>query len=109
MMEAERTSKTLLKFYQNTRRYNPEDSHLRTHRREGLKSYLVTLVSSIDDVDEDYYPYFLLLRSTIDVSTYNTPVQYDEHVSSNYAHYSCEWLPRHTTAQSSGLVGAVSL
>jgi hypothetical protein len=22
-----------------TRRYNPEDSHLRTHRREDLKSY----------------------------------------------------------------------
>jgi hypothetical protein len=22
-----------------TRRYNPEDSHLRTHRRENLKSY----------------------------------------------------------------------
>jgi hypothetical protein len=28
-------------FYQTTRRYNPEDSHLRTHRRENLKSYLV--------------------------------------------------------------------
>jgi hypothetical protein len=26
-------------FYQTTRRYNPEDSHLRTHRRENLKSY----------------------------------------------------------------------
>jgi hypothetical protein len=25
-------------FYQTTRRYNPEDSHLRTHRRENLKS-----------------------------------------------------------------------
>jgi hypothetical protein len=29
--------------YQTTRRYNPEDSHLRTHRRENLKSYLVIL------------------------------------------------------------------
>jgi hypothetical protein len=27
--------------YQTTRRYNPEDSHLRTHRRENLKSYSV--------------------------------------------------------------------
>jgi hypothetical protein len=27
-------------FYQNTRCYNPEDSHLHTHRRENLKSYL---------------------------------------------------------------------
>jgi hypothetical protein len=39
MMEAARTSETLVNFYQTTRRYNPEDSHLRTHRRENLKSY----------------------------------------------------------------------
>jgi hypothetical protein len=35
------TSETLVNFYQTTRRYNPEDSHLRTHRRENLKSYLL--------------------------------------------------------------------
>jgi hypothetical protein len=28
-------------FYQTTRRYKPEDSHLRIHRRENLKSYFV--------------------------------------------------------------------
>jgi hypothetical protein len=28
MMEAARTSETLVNFYQATRRYNPEDSHL---------------------------------------------------------------------------------
>jgi hypothetical protein len=39
MMEAARTSETLIIFYQTTRRYNPEDSHIRTHRRENLKSY----------------------------------------------------------------------
>jgi hypothetical protein len=39
MMEAARTSETLVNFYQTTRRYNPEDSHLRTHHRENLKSY----------------------------------------------------------------------
>jgi hypothetical protein len=39
MMEAARTSETLVNFYQTARRYNPEDSHLRTHRRENLKSY----------------------------------------------------------------------
>jgi hypothetical protein len=38
MMEAARTSETLVNFFQTTRRYNPEDSHLRTHRRENLKS-----------------------------------------------------------------------
>jgi hypothetical protein len=32
---------TLVNFYQTTRRYNPEDSHLHTHRRENLKSYLL--------------------------------------------------------------------
>jgi hypothetical protein len=39
MMEAARSSETLVNFYQTTRRYNPEDSHLRAHRRENLKSY----------------------------------------------------------------------
>jgi hypothetical protein len=38
MMEAARTSETLVN-YQTTRRYNTEDSHLHTHRRENLKSY----------------------------------------------------------------------
>jgi hypothetical protein len=28
MMEAARTSETLVNFYQTTRRYNPEDSHV---------------------------------------------------------------------------------
>jgi hypothetical protein len=40
-MEAAKTFETLVNFYQITRRYNPEDSHLRTHRRENLKSYLI--------------------------------------------------------------------
>jgi hypothetical protein len=40
-MEAARTSETLVNLYQTTRRYNSEDSHLRTHRRENLKSYLI--------------------------------------------------------------------
>jgi hypothetical protein len=43
MMEAARSSETLVNFYQTTRRYNPEDSHLRTNRRENLKSYLINI------------------------------------------------------------------
>jgi hypothetical protein len=43
MMEAARASETLVNFYQTTRRYNPEDSRLRTHRRENLKSYILIL------------------------------------------------------------------
>jgi hypothetical protein len=42
MMEVARTSETLINFYQTTRRYNPEDSHLHTHRRENLKSYVIS-------------------------------------------------------------------
>jgi hypothetical protein len=38
MMEAARTSETLVNFYQTTPRYKPEDGHLSTHRRENLKS-----------------------------------------------------------------------
>jgi hypothetical protein len=39
MMEAASTSETSVNFYQTTRRYNPEYSHLHTRRRENLKSY----------------------------------------------------------------------
>jgi hypothetical protein len=45
MMEAAKTSETLVNFYQTTRHYNPEDSHIRTHRRENLKSYSLNSVS----------------------------------------------------------------
>jgi hypothetical protein len=40
MMEAASTSKTSVNFYHTTQRYNPEDSHLSTLRRENLKSHL---------------------------------------------------------------------
>jgi hypothetical protein len=49
MMEAARTSETLVNFYQTTWRYNPEDSHLRTHRRENLNSYLINL-SAVSEI-----------------------------------------------------------
>jgi hypothetical protein len=39
MTEAASTSKTSVNFYQSTWRYNPEDSHLQTHRRENLNSH----------------------------------------------------------------------
>jgi hypothetical protein len=41
MIKAASTSETFVNFYQTTRRYNPEDSHLRTHRRENLKSHII--------------------------------------------------------------------
>jgi hypothetical protein len=39
MMEAARTSETLVTFHQTTRRYNLEDSHLHSRLRENLKFY----------------------------------------------------------------------
>jgi hypothetical protein len=47
MMEAARTSETLVQLYQTTRCYNPEDSHLHTHHRENLKSYMIVCAQSI--------------------------------------------------------------
>jgi hypothetical protein len=46
MMEAARTSETLVNFYQSTRCYNPGDSNLHTHRRENLKSYTQGCISN---------------------------------------------------------------
>jgi hypothetical protein len=46
MMEAARTSETLVNFYQTAQRYNPEDSHLHTHRRDNLKSYMTSIYLS---------------------------------------------------------------
>jgi hypothetical protein len=40
MMEAVRTSEALVSFHQFARRYNPEDSHFHTYRRENLTSYI---------------------------------------------------------------------
>jgi hypothetical protein len=39
MMEAVSTSETLVNFYQTTRRYNPEDSHLYNRRRGNHKCH----------------------------------------------------------------------
>jgi hypothetical protein len=44
MMEAARSSEASVNFYQTTRRYNPEDSHLLTNCRENLKSYICNSV-----------------------------------------------------------------
>jgi hypothetical protein len=40
MMEAVSISETSVHFYQTTRRNIPADSHLRTRRRENLKSHI---------------------------------------------------------------------
>jgi hypothetical protein len=50
MMEAARSSETLVNFYQTTRRYNPEDSHLRINHRENLKSYSVVCLFTLNQL-----------------------------------------------------------
>jgi hypothetical protein len=47
MMEAASTSETSVNFYQTTRRNNPEESHVRTGRRENLKSHLVKDMTAV--------------------------------------------------------------
>jgi hypothetical protein len=44
MMEAVKTSETLVNFYQNARHCNPEDGHLRTHDLGNLKLYFSIFV-----------------------------------------------------------------
>jgi hypothetical protein len=41
---------TLANFYQTTRLYNPEDRHLRNHRRENLKSCGVTRILKCSEI-----------------------------------------------------------
>jgi hypothetical protein len=41
------TSEPSANFYQTTRRYNPEDSHSHTRRRENLKSHLSAYVCGV--------------------------------------------------------------
>jgi hypothetical protein len=60
MMEAAKTSETLVNFYQTKRRYNPEDSHVHTHRRENFKSYLVTNKTVFSRI---FIEYFLVCTS----------------------------------------------
>jgi hypothetical protein len=58
MMEEGRTSETLVNFYQSTRRYNPEASHLRVHRRENFKSCISVDRTALDfviSVNGNYY------------------------------------------------------
>jgi hypothetical protein len=45
MMEAARTSETLVNFYQTTWRYNPENSHLRHHHRQVRRCQLIFSLS----------------------------------------------------------------
>jgi hypothetical protein len=49
-MEAVSASETTVNFYQTTRRNNPEDGHLHTHRRENLPidNLFLFLVLTVD-------------------------------------------------------------
>jgi hypothetical protein len=48
MMEAVRTSETLVDIQLRTRQYIPEDSELRTRRRENLKSHMSAKVPHLN-------------------------------------------------------------
>jgi hypothetical protein len=63
MMEAARTSETLVNFYQTTLCYNPEDSNLHTHRRENLKSYCEEKIMEMISYDSTSSPKGLVPRT----------------------------------------------
>jgi hypothetical protein len=44
-MEAVQTSEAVVNSHQSTRRYNPEDSHLHSHRRENLKKSIKKFIA----------------------------------------------------------------
>jgi hypothetical protein len=48
-------------FYQTTRRYNPEDSHLTAHRRENIKSCTLLEFKRNKNRYRSYINYLLLL------------------------------------------------
>jgi hypothetical protein len=55
MMEAARTSETSVNFYQTTRRYNPEDSHLLRNRMNyGSTTELFSVLRTIRTPREHY-------------------------------------------------------
>jgi hypothetical protein len=54
MMERAEASETSANSYQSTRRYNPEDGHLHTHRRENLKSYFNNAVDFVKQKKSSY-------------------------------------------------------
>jgi hypothetical protein len=49
MTEAESTSEKSVNSFQSTRRYNTKDSHLRTHRFEYHKSYVLFCSATTED------------------------------------------------------------
>jgi hypothetical protein len=68
MMEAARTSETLVNVYQTTRRYNPEDSHLQYHihnfvsdRRENTQHLRYKFESVKDYYEQLHFQVFFTL------------------------------------------------
>jgi hypothetical protein len=73
MTEAANTSETLVNFYQTTQRYNPEDSHLHTRRRENLKSYINCCFRNSPYAEISYFYHALDISIPIFFSTLSVP------------------------------------
>jgi hypothetical protein len=68
MMEAVRASETSLNSYQSTQRYNPEDGHLCTHRRENLKSQPAAMSDEAQQWQLDRTQMLLFLHTRLETA-----------------------------------------
>jgi hypothetical protein len=85
MMEAARTSETLVNFYQTTQRHNPEDSHLPTHCRENLKSYSIQYIPSCPLSSKSILTFIYHVMAYTRYSWMNAAVAYYQTVNPGFA------------------------
>jgi hypothetical protein len=103
-----RHHKANVNFYQTARRYNPEDSHIHTRRRENLKSYCTIVRSSVfltNGVGLPLYHIIIYVKKTILNSQYTSLSNYG--VVDRNKFFTWDWLS-FGTFPVSGLVSSVS-
>jgi hypothetical protein len=70
--------------YQTTRRYNPEDSHLRTNRRENLKPYSAIIIPLHFKVGRGQQTFAASVRIGVTWSKYERSTGYTKNVASRH-------------------------
>jgi hypothetical protein len=106
-MDTVQTYETLVNSYQSTRRYNPEDSHLHSRRRENLKSYPTAshLKSAVKPTPETTRNRYIKYTSAMDYVHHNVLVM-NQPVTTTTNFYSV-WVTFHVTASNSRIWSSV--